>query len=161
MSGPGLHTVAILAASPALSSVLGAVLAGSVRLRVRCFETEAALLAYAAIAPIDLAVLDFDCPDAPAGRLAPRLRRMPGHARLEIVALGRRLPPGIGELARIAGIDEVVVKPMSPRLLLERVLARLAAREPEAALGLPSGGDWARYGDNVVALFGHGPELRP
>ena len=53
-------TVAILAANPALTSVLTMVLAGDTRLRVRPFESEAELFAYMRIAPLDLAVVDFD-----------------------------------------------------------------------------------------------------
>ena len=63
-------------------------------------------------------------------------------------------------------IDEVIVKPMSPRYLLERVLARTRRQDhpvrsaayhgPERRhrLTLPPAGVYARKSDNVIPLFG-------
>ncbi|MEO6394470.1 MAG: hypothetical protein ABIO40_00990, partial [Devosia sp.] len=64
-----------------------------------------------------------------------------------------------------AGIDEIIMKPMSPKYLVERVLARLAKRSP-AAKALPTASrsavrpreGWAQFGDNVVPLFARAPE---
>ena len=59
-----------------------------------------------------------------------------------------------------AGIDEIIMKPMSPRYLVERVLARLAKKKtlrPERRALRRT--DWSRFGDNVVPLFRHEPAL--
>ena len=56
-----------------------------------------------------------------------------------------------------AGIDEIIMKPMSPRYLVERVLARLATVRRELPRGL-SRRDWSAFGSNIVPLFGR-PEL--
>ena len=53
------------------------------------------------------------------------------------------------------GINEIIMKPMSPRYLLERVLARLARATPSPRPDLRPTlrrGDWSAFGDNVVPL---------
>jgi hypothetical protein len=65
-----------------------------------------------------------------------------------------------------SGIDEIVMKPMSPKYLLERTLSRLAKtaartqvyRGPERRAGLRTAAHWARFGDNVIPLFDHRPQ---
>jgi DNA-binding response OmpR family regulator len=149
-----LRTVAVLVANPALSSILSTTLAGTPTLRVRPFETEIALLSYLQFAPADLVVADFDSLPARADRLAERLRSdraIP--RRLQIIALASELSIDIKAASIHAGIDEIIMKPMSPRYLVERVLARLAkARAPERRRGLHKR-DWSAFGDNVVPLF--------
>ena len=60
-----------------------------------------------------------------------------------------------------AGIDEIIMKPMSPKYLVERVLARLAnkkpAMKPERMQSLRRR-DWSSYGDNVVPMRRREPE---
>jgi CheY-like chemotaxis protein len=155
-----------MAANPALTSILAAMLAEARALRVRQFESQHALTTYMRIAPVDLLVADFDCDNAPADRLARTLRQDGMLARhdFQVVALARALPAGAREVAMASGIDEVIVKPMSPRYLLERVLSRLGEPSP---MGLrrvyrrrglrmrPPGPDYSRYGDNVVSLLAH------
>ena len=63
------------------------------------------------------------------------------------------MAPHSKTLAREAGIDEVIVKPMSPRYLLERVIARTSeARRPVDFSGFRQR-DWTVFGDNIVPLF--------
>ena len=154
-----LKTVAILVANPALSSILSMTLASAPSLRVRPFETEIALRSYLRLAPVDLVVADFDSLPARADRLAERLRtdvEIP--KRLQIIALASELPTDAKAASIEAGIDEIIMKPMSPRYLVERVLARLArARQPERRKG-PNKRDWSSFGSNVVPLFQHTPE---
>ena len=52
------------------------------------------------------------------------------------------------------------MKPMSPRYLVERVLARLAqpARQERRERSLRKK-DWSAFGDNVIPLFGQSPQL--
>ena len=147
-------TVAILVANPALSSILGMVLAAVPTLRVRSFESLVALTTYMRLAPVALIVADLDSDIAPADLVAQTLRRERGleNPDFELIAL----TGGIGRSRPGTGIDEVMVKPMSPKYLLERVLARLHGIPPRPAPGrrrpqppLPG---------NVVPLFGRRPE---
>jgi hypothetical protein len=58
-----------------------------------------------------------------------------------------------------AGIDEIIMKPMSPRYLVERVVARLAG--PAAPTAVRRGfhkRDWSKFGDNIVPLFRPTPQ---
>jgi DNA-binding response OmpR family regulator len=122
-----MRVVAVFAANPALTAILAATLAAMPGLRVRSFDTRAELEAYMRLAPVDLLVCDFDCEAAPAGDLARALRRDSSPARrdLQIVALTRKVSPHVKAVAALHGIDEIVAKPMSPKYLLERVVARL------------------------------------
>ena len=158
-----LKTVAVLVANPALSSILSTTLASAPSLRVRPFESEAALLAYLRLVPIDLLVADFDSLPARADRLAARLRADATLPRCQIIALASAATPEVRAAAAEGGIDEVLMKPMSPRYLVERVLARLTWSTPAAPLrrrGLNKR-DWSAFGDNIVPLFGPAPEPRP
>jgi two-component system, OmpR family, phosphate regulon response regulator PhoB len=143
---PQPKTVAILMANPALSSILTMTLAAAPSLRVRAFESELALRNYLRIASADLVVTDFD------STIIPELRDDAAASRPQVVALAARalpLPPGV---------DEIILKPMSPRYLLERVLARLA--KPRLAAPARPGlhkRDWSKFGDNIVPLFGQQP----
>ena len=125
-------TVAVIASGTALSSILSMVLAGDMRLRVRQFETEAALCAYMRLATVDMLVCDFDSEEAPAAVLVHRLRRDETIENRDFaaIALTRTVTTTVRHNAIRAGIDEVIVKPMSPRHLLARVQARLRADRP-------------------------------
>jgi DNA-binding response OmpR family regulator len=157
-----LKTVAILVANPALSSILSMTLAGAPSLRVRPFDTEAALRSYLQVAHADLVVADFDSLPARADRLAERLRSDAAIAKgMQIVALASDISPELKAASIHAGIDEIIMKPMSPRYLVERVLARLAkTRAPERRRGLQKR-DWSAFGDNIVPLVRPAPEARP
>lgn len=152
MSVP-LRTVAILVANPALSSILGMVLASTPSLRVRSFESLLALSTYMRLAPVDLIIADLDGNGTGADLVAQALRsdQRVESAEFQIIALASAVTGDTRAKAGRAGIDEVVVKPMSPRYLLERVLARLR-RSPVRPMVHRS----ARppTPDNVVPLFG-------
>jgi DNA-binding response OmpR family regulator len=170
--GEALKVVAVLAANTALSSILSAVLASSPGLRVRQFESLGSLSTYMHLVAVDMVVADFDCEEAPAEKLAAALRFDPGIASREfqLLALARTINAETRAAAITAGIDEVIVKPMSPRYLLERVKCRLKLNRPTvvAASGykdperrdrlLPGARagtiDFAQRRDNVVPLFG-------
>lgn len=181
MTAPG-KKVAILAANPALTAVLTMVVAGDSRLRVRPFESESELFAYMRIAPLDMLVVDFDREGRPAYEMVEAIRLNPGFMsrELPVIALTRAITPPMRQQAISAGIDEVVVKPMSPRHLLQRIQARLINRSVIGALGLgyrgpdrrarmpnprPQSNPGRRYTDNVVPLFpdrrAARPELEP
>ncbi|HTM76414.1 MAG TPA: response regulator [Devosia sp.] len=164
-----LKTVAVIASTPALSSILAMVLAGDSRLRVRQFDSDVALLAYMRLAPVDVLVCDFDREGRPAYEMveAIRLDNSIVSQEVQVIALTRTITPPMRHQSISAGIDEVLIKPMSPRHLLQRVQARLRARPivtaasgyrgPERRNRLtpitPPVHQSRRASDNVVALF--------
>ncbi|MDB5622061.1 MAG: response regulator [Devosia sp.] len=165
--------VAVFAANTALSSLLAMVLAGDSRLRVRQFECEEALLTYMRLAPVDVLIVDFDREGRPAYEMVEGIRLdLTILCRdVPVIALTRSITPPMRHQAISAGIDEVVIKPMSPRHLLQRVQARLRSgagavvsptyRGPERRNRLPGQAPQPlpsrRSSDNVVQLF---PERR-
>ena len=157
-----LKTVAVLVANPALSSILSMTLAAAPSLRVRPFDTETALRSYLRVADADLVVADFDSLLARADCLAERLRSDPSiSTRLQIVALASSVSADVKAASVHAGIDEIIMKPMSPRYLVERVLARLAkARAPAPHRGFHKR-DWSAFGNNIVSMVRPAPEARP
>jgi two-component system, OmpR family, phosphate regulon response regulator PhoB len=169
VTAPG-KTIAILAANPALTALLAMVLAGDSRLRIRPFGSEAELFAYMRIAPLDLLVVDFDREGRPAYEMVEAIRLDPTFVSrdLPVIALTRTVTPPMRQQTISAGIDEVVIKPMSPRHLLQRVQARLVNRSVVGVLGAgyrgperrnrglvrtPQPHPTRRYTDNVVPLF--------
>ncbi len=162
-----LHTVAVLVANPALSSILSMTLAGVPSLRVRPFGSLLELTTYLRLAPIDLIVADFDSVASPADRVADNLRHDDKLPRrdFQMIALASMLSTDAKAKSIHAGIDEIIMKPMSPKYLVERVLARLTRRPANRGYGGPER-RLARsrpvaapvYRDNVVPLFGGTPE---
>ena len=123
-------TIAVLVANPALSSILSMVLASVPSFRVRPFESELALVTYMRLAPVDIVVTDFDSASARADRVTRDLRADQSilHQDYQVIALASSVSPETKHLCIASGIDEVIVKPMSPKYLLERVQSRLARR---------------------------------
>jgi two-component system, OmpR family, phosphate regulon response regulator PhoB len=169
--GQDIKTVAVCTASPALTAILSAVLAGKVGLRVRQFESKAGLTTYMQLAPVALLVCDIE--DA---AMVARLRKDSTLADrdLEVIALTRTLTRHERQEAVASGIDEVILKPMSPAYLLERVMNRLERRAERIAIaeGTYSGTNrrrglstpvatYRRVSDNVVQLFPHSWQPNP
>jgi DNA-binding response OmpR family regulator len=165
-------TIAILVANPALGSVLTMVLAGDPRLRVRPFDSEVALRTYMRLAAVDLLVADFDSVACRADRLTGGLRADSelGRRDFQVIALTSVASAEIKDRCISAGIDEMIVKPMSPKYLLERVTARIARRAPTlnagyrpprsesiASLAVRRARAIAAPGSNVIPLFGGEP----
>lgn len=161
--------VAIIAANPALSSLLAMVVAGDSHLKVRQFESEIELMAYMRIAPLDMLVCDFDREDRPAYEMVEsiRLNNELISQDVPVIALARTITPPMRHQAISAGIDEVIIKPMSPRHLLQRIQTRLRSRSVVGVLGgyrgperrnrtimpVPQPVPTRRNTDNVVPLF--------
>jgi DNA-binding response OmpR family regulator len=122
-----IRTIAVLAANPALSSILTMVLAADSRLRVREFTSLRPLSTYMSLTPVDVVVCDFDSETARADMVAAELRSNESlvQCNFQIIALARTLSIETRPASIRAGIDEVIVKPMSPRYLHERILSRL------------------------------------
>ena len=168
MSEP-TKVVAIIAANTALSSLLAMVVAGDSHLKVRQFESDIDLIAYMRIAPLDMLVCDFDRDGRPTYEMveAIRLNNDLISQDVPVIALTRTITPPMRHQAISAGIDEVIIKPMSPRHLLQRIQARLRNRSVVGVLGGYRGPDrrnrytaptpppvpTRRATDNVVPLF--------
>ena len=125
-----VRTIAVLVANPPLSSILSMVLASVPSFRVRPFESELALVTYMRLAPVDVVVTDFDSAGARADRVTRDLRADAAipYRDYQVIALASTVSPETKELCIASGIDEIIVKPMSPKYLLERVQSRLARR---------------------------------
>ena len=153
-----VRTIAVLVANPALSSILSMVLASVPTFRVRPFESEVALVTYMRLAPVDIVVTDFDSASARADRVTRDLRAdaaIPYHD-YQVIALASVVSPETKQLCIASGIDEVIVKPMSPKYLVERVQSRLARRAQALPKPLRTGTlrrpDFSQYG-NVIPLW--------
>lgn len=154
-----VRTIAVLVANPALSSILSMVLASVPSFRVRPFESELALVTYMRLAPVDVVVTDFDSTAARADRVTRDLRADQSIAHeYQVIALASTVSPETKDLCIASGIDEVIVKPMSPKYLLERVQSRLARRAASLAGYRPVRAapahrpDFSQYG-NVIPLW--------
>ena len=121
-------TIAVLSNSPALASVLGATLRRGHGWRVREFCDHRALSDYMRIAPLALLVTDYDLDRVTAAGVALSIRNGDDLAsrHVQIIALSRTVDSEMRRRCVQAGIDEVIVKPMSPVYLEERIAARLA-----------------------------------
>lgn len=161
--------IAIIAANPALSSLLAMVVAGDSRLKVRVFDSEIDLIAYMRLAAVDMLVCDFDREGRPAYEMVEGIRLNGGLVSQDVpvIALTRSITPPMRHQAISAGIDEVIIKPMSPRHLLQRIQTRLRTRSVVGVLGgyrgperrnriavpTPQPMPARRITDNVVPLF--------
>jgi DNA-binding response OmpR family regulator len=161
--------IAIIAANHALTALLAMVVAGDSRLKVRQFDSELALIAYMRLAPVDLLVCDFDRGGRPAYEMIESIRLNSDLVSQDVpvIALTRTVTLPMRHQAISAGIDEVVIKPMSPRHLLQRIQARLRTRSVVGVLGgyrgperrnrlsmpTPQPTPARRETDNVVSLF--------
>ncbi|MDC9823726.1 hypothetical protein PRN20_08275 [Devosia sp. ZB163] len=151
------RTIAVLVANPALSSILSMVLASVPSYRVRPFDSELALVTYMRLAPVDIVVTDFDSASARADLVTRDLRADSAipFREYQVIALASEVSPETKNLCIASGIDEVIVKPMSPRYLVERVRSRLARRGPTARGDRDEGRprpDFSQYG-NVIPLW--------
>lgn len=176
-------TIAVLSSSPALASVLGATLRRGHRWRVREFRDSRALRDYMRIAPLALLVTDYQLERTNAAEVALAIR---GDGELaardiQIIAMSRTVDPDMRQRCVQAGIDEVIVKPMSPLYLEERIAARLESgpsgyvsapphyvgpeRRDRIAMNDKRSVPVERRGENVVSFLAHKAmrdlEIRP
>jgi two-component system phosphate regulon response regulator PhoB len=164
-----LRTIAILSENNAYGSIVEMVLAGNHAWRVRLFSSAQDLETYSQIVDVDVLVADLDFEDNNAQfmlRVITRLRQNTESVQAVIVTtrslMNWSYPKNIG-----AGIDEVLVKPMSPVYLSERVEAHIALatkklaeqRAPETSHAAPSNkyllpddADFPNEQSNVIAF---------
>lgn len=124
-----IPTIAVLSSSPALASVLGATLRRGHRWRVREFNDSRALNDYMRIAPLALLVADYDLERTDAAEVALAIRSDAALAsrHVQIIVMSRTVDPQMRRRCVQAGIDEMIIKPMNPLYLKERITARLTA----------------------------------
>lgn len=165
-------SIAMLAGNPAFSGILQRTLQVDGGHRVASFEGVEALTTYLRISPVDVVVLDTELPGAPAIDIARGLRQ---HLRLAaddfcIVAL-TRTPPPFHKPLLAAGIDRVLMKPVTPGTLLATVEGLFEAQRAVATAHAPAAiGPMVRPFEaasagpvrvgNVIPLFGEGRERR-
>lgn len=120
-------TIAVLSTSPALASILGATLRRGRDWRVREFRDTRSLSAYMHIAPVAVLVADYALENATAADVAHDLRSDSSviSRHVQIITLSRSVDLAMRQRCVQAGIDEVIMKPMSPLYLEERITARL------------------------------------
>jgi DNA-binding response OmpR family regulator len=78
--------------------------------------------------PVDLAVLDLSMPGRTGVEICQQVRADEGLRKLPVILLSARAQESDVATGLAAGADDYVVKPFSPRELLERVEAALDSR---------------------------------
>jgi len=92
--------------------------------------------------------MDYHLEGTSAAQLVLNLRRDVPHRQFETLVLTGRVSPEIKLACKFARIDEVIIKPMSPVFLKERVLSRLRARHPAHKRS----GEHGKIDDHAAAL---------
>lgn len=153
--------VGILTQNSALSSILAMVLRDISGLRLREFSSAAHLLRYADIAPLDLLILDYQLADRSAPDVLNSLRSNPNIdvQSLQTITMIKNIDRELQASVVNAGIDEIIVKPMSPAYIKERVSARLGAdgqfvRIPTSAASSRDWRDDASHNENKPQPYG-------
>lgn len=145
---------AVLAANAAMSSILTMMLRECPGLRVRQFVNAGEVLDYAKIAPIDVLVCDFLLTGDSVPALVRELRQ--GKRSLsravKVIALVREIDRSARARIIDAGIDEIIVKPMSPAHIKERVMVRLGLAPARASSPIAT----LRPRPRIVPLFAEG-----
>lgn len=152
-----VHSVAILAANTAFTSILADVLEAERGHRVPCFSEASALTTFLMISPVDVVVLDADAEGA--REFTQHLRRHPRLANpfVQILALTRANPAFHRPLLSV-GADLVLQKPVAPARLLAAIDGLLIGEQRSvvnwAGPALPTATRPNPFrGDNVVPLF--------
>ena len=148
-----MRTVLVSIENEALRAIVAHVLASAPAWRVRSFEDLAAVRAYMRIVPTDMLVCDRIEDDAVTGFVAG-LRADPGieNPGFSAIGLARRIDQRLKIETRLAGISEVVVLPVSPRHILERVRVHLDRLPPAPDRDIRIAAR-PRFSGNVVELF--------
>jgi len=165
--------VGILTTSPALGSILAMVLDCEEQLVVHNFTFANNLVRHMRIAPIDIIVCDYEIGRSSAAELAIELQSKIPERKFQIIALSEFVSERTRQACKFANIDEVIIKPMSPLFVRDRIFSRLDI-DKMAISNRPQTGDENQYrhnhakydNSNVIELFGgnnshQGEELHP
>lgn len=149
--------VAVLTSNPALGAIIGMVLDCEERLNVQTFSQVERLRCHMRIAPVDMVICDHHVEHRTGTQICIELRRERPNRRFAFLLLADQVDSALKQACRFAGIDEVVVKPMSPLFIRERVISRLEkqSREPFVLPDIPPILPAAGV-NNVISLHGQG-----
>lgn len=153
---PFVATIAVVSSSPALASVLAAAMRHRNSWRVRSFTTLRELGTYMRIAPVAVIVSDYALSDGTLADFALSIRQgdLVADGDLAIIALARSITPAMRRECLASGIDELIVKPMSPAYIEERVEARLSDRRHRRPVPAAPG-NLEAPGSNVISFAAH------
>lgn len=143
--------IAVFTNSAALASIIEMILARDDGLRVVTFTSYKKLAAHMRIAPADVLVCDYEQDGWTAPEMLVHLRRHAPNRLFRSIVLTSYVSHEVRQGCRFAQVDEVIVKPMSPLFLEERVEAHLAALD---LIDAQREADSTPATDNVVPLFG-------
>lgn len=144
-------SIAVVTNGAALGSIIEMILSRHSDFRVVRCSTYEQLADHMRIAPADLIICDYEQDGWTASEMLVNLRRRAPGRNFRSIVLTGFISHEVRQGCRFAQVDEVVIKPMSPLFLLERVEAHLSGLE-EANRATPvSSKPHGR--DNVVSLF--------
>lgn len=118
-----LHTL-ILTQSEALSSILAATLREDGARETHQARTLRNALGLVRLFPIDFVICDRVVGGQRMENILPLLRENAVHGSFETILLTNDVDAGLQDICRQTGIDEVIIKPMSPRFISERLAVR-------------------------------------
>ncbi|MCB9993403.1 MAG: response regulator [Hyphomicrobiaceae bacterium] len=128
--------VLILTQSEALGSILAATLRADGTLATRqALGLDDAIRVMRAL-PIRFVICDRVFGGQPMEKLLPILRDAAEFGRFEAILLTHDVDAGLQDACRQSGVDEVIIKPMSPRFIAERLSARIGRHDtlPDSAV---------------------------
>lgn len=163
MQTPQPKTIAIMTGNSALSALLEMVLSAHQHLQVRVFNDVISLTAFMRITPVDIVVGAFGPGPEGASSVIAHLREHADtftQSSFQSIALSDAIDENMKALCAKVGIDEIIAKPMSPRYLEERVLARLGEAPTRRLRADPRPERRTRTNplpSNVIPLFGPRP----
>jgi DNA-binding response OmpR family regulator len=141
-----------------MQEILRTVLLGlGIKEQMVCATAEAAWPALAEFAP-DLVLVDWDLPPQDGTALARRIRRAPNAPNpfVPIIMISGHGERDRAMAVRNAGVNELLVKPVSPRALYERIVAVIEDSRPFIRCPSYVGPERRRRDDRNYA----GPERR-
>ncbi len=144
-------SIAVVTNGAALGSIIEMILSRHSDVRVVRCRTYEQLADHMRIAPADLIICDYEQDGWTASEMLVNLRRHAPGRHFRSIVLTSFVSHEVRQGCRFAQVDEVVIKPMSPLFLLERVEAHLAEVDTAGNAALAPQRSNGR--DNVVPLF--------
>lgn len=148
-------SVAVVTGGEALGSIIDMILSRDSHVRVVRFNSYEKLADHMRIAPADLIVCDYEQDGWTAAEMLVNLRKHAPGRPFRSIVMTEYVSHEVRQGCRFAQVDEVLIKPMSPLFLQERVEAHLATLDG-SELETPDGPE-IEHGSNVVPLFSAAP----
>ena len=150
-----LHTL-ILTQSEALSSILAATLREDGIRETHQARTLRDALGLMRLYPIDFVICDRVVGGQQMENVLPLLRENATFGDFETILLTGDVDAGLQDICRQSGIDEVIIKPMSPRFIAERLAVRAGSARSRASANRPRV-DWTCLPTSANVLPFAGP----